>query len=68
MSTNRQVVVNIPHGNMDIKHVQVLVANLMKQVGHLGCFSGFDINFRQEVEFTANLAGEVKGVGEIRVG
>jgi len=40
----------------------------MKQVGHLGCFSGFDINFRREVEFVANVAGDVRGVGGIRNG
>ena len=63
MSTNRLVTVHVPHGPMDIKRVQVVVANLMKKLGHTGCFSGFDINFQQEVEFTANLAGEVKGAG-----
>lgn len=68
MSANRTVTVNIPHGPMDIKHVQLVVANLMKQVGHLSCFSGFDINFRQEIEFTANLAGEIKGIGGISAG
>lgn len=62
MATNRSVTVSIPHQNMDLKHVQALVANLMKQVGHLSCFSGFDINFRQEVEFIANIQGEVKGI------
>jgi hypothetical protein len=40
----------------------------MKQLGHTGCFSGFDINFRQEIEFTANLSGEVKSLGGISVG
>ena len=68
MSINRQVTVHVPSGAMDIKHVQALVANLMKQVGHQGCFSGYDINFRQEVEFTANLQGEVKGFTGIGVG
>jgi hypothetical protein len=53
---------------MDLKHVQAVVANLMKQLGHTGCFSGFDINFRQEIEFTANLSGEVKSLGGISVG
>jgi hypothetical protein len=52
---------------MNIKRVQAVVANLMKQVGHTGCFSGFDINFKQEIEFTANLAGEVKGVGGFEI-
>jgi hypothetical protein len=65
MSTNRFVTVHVPRQAMDLKQVQAVVANLMKQVGHLSCFSGFDINFLQEVEFTANLAGEVKGIGAI---
>ncbi len=68
MSNNRQVIVRVPSGTMDIKHVQALIANLMKQVGHQGCFSGFDINFRQELEFTANLTGEVKGLAGIGLG
>jgi len=68
MSTNRAVTVSIPHQNLDLKHVQALVANLMKQVGHGGCFSGFDINFRHELDFTANLQGEVKGISGVGIG
>ena len=68
MTANRVVTVHIAHQNMDLKNVQTLVANLMKQVGHTGCFSGFDINFRHEIEFAANLTGEVKGIAGLGIG
>ncbi len=65
MSTNRLITVRVPHQPMDLRQVQSVIANLMKQVGHTGCFSGFDINFQQEIEFIANVAGEVKGVAAL---
>jgi hypothetical protein len=60
----RTVTVLIPGGPLkDIGAVNKIVANLMGQLGHPGCFSGFDIRFLHEMEFRVNpQTHEVHGV------
>lgn len=60
MANNRTITVRVPHKPVDIKTIQLTIANLFKELGHVACYSGFDFRFEQEVEFTANVAGEVR--------
>jgi hypothetical protein len=65
MGNNRTVTVRVPHKPVDIKTVQLTIANIFKELGHPGCYSGFDFRFEQEVEFTAGLNGEVRQIGAV---
>lgn len=52
----RAVTVSLPHQNFDLKEVEAITANLMKELGHASCFSGFDIRFVHDEEFRVNPA------------
>lgn len=45
----------------NLKQVQELVANIAGRIGHPHCCSGFDIFFRQELDFMVNEAGQIRG-------
>jgi hypothetical protein len=51
----RLVTVTLPSdvGN-DLKKVLKIQKDLLGRLGHAGCYSGFDILFRQESDFTVN--------------
>jgi hypothetical protein len=52
---NRTVTVTIPREiAFDLKKIQRIQETLVGRLGHPGCYSGFDILFRQEVEFIAD--------------
>jgi hypothetical protein len=51
----RQITVTIPHDvGFDLKKIQKIQADLVARLGHTGCYSGFDILFKQEQEFMVN--------------
>jgi len=39
-----------------MKKVEAITANLMKELGHAGCFSGFDIRFVHDDDYRVNPA------------
>jgi hypothetical protein len=45
----------------NLKQIQEVVANIAGRLGHPGCCSGFDIFFRQELDFVVNEAGQIRG-------
>ena len=45
----------------DLKQIQSVVANIAGRLGCEGCCSGFDIHFRQELNFMINEAGQIRG-------
>jgi hypothetical protein len=45
----------------NLKQIQEVVANIAGRLGHPGCCSGFDILFRQELDFVVNEAGQIRG-------
>jgi hypothetical protein len=44
----------------NLKQIRLVVSNIAGKLGHPNCCSGFDIQFRQELDFVANEAGEVR--------
>jgi len=49
------ITVTIPRSvGFDLKKIQKIQADLVARLGHAGCYSGFDILFRQEQEFVVN--------------
>lgn len=57
--------VSVPVGvyyNAD--RMATVTREVLGRLGCLGCHSGFDIRFRQEVEFVVNAAGAVRAIGE----
>jgi hypothetical protein len=52
----RAIKVSLPHKTFDLKQVQEITANLMKNLGHVTCFSGFDIRFVHEDDFRVDAA------------
>jgi hypothetical protein len=52
---NKTITVVIPREvGYDLKKIQRIQESLVGRLGHPGCYSGFDILFRQEVEFIAD--------------
>ncbi|MGE0403908.1 MAG: hypothetical protein AB7T06_44785 [Kofleriaceae bacterium] len=49
----------------NLKDMEKLTANVLGKLGCPGCHSGFDIRFRQELEFVANAHGEVRALHEL---
>jgi hypothetical protein len=47
----------------NLKQIRLVVSNIAGKLGHPNCCSGFDIQFRQELDFVANEAGEVRDRG-----
>jgi len=45
----------------NLEQIRGVVANVAGRLGCPGCCSGFDILFRQELDFVVNEAGEVRG-------
>ena len=45
----------------DLEQIRGVIANVAGRLGCPGCCSGFDILFRQELDFVVNEAGEVRG-------
>ena len=45
----------------NLKQIQEVVANIAGRLGHPACCSGFDILFRQELNFMVNEAGQIRG-------
>jgi hypothetical protein len=45
----------------NLKQIQEVVANIAGRLGHPMCCSGFDIFFRQELDFMVNEAGQIRG-------
>lgn len=49
------VTVTIPRSvSFDLKKIQRIQEELVTRLGHPGCYSGFDILFRTEREFSVN--------------
>jgi hypothetical protein len=44
----------------NLEQIRLVVSNIAGKFGHPQCCSGFDILFRQELDFVANEAGEVR--------
>lgn len=66
---SRVVTVALPHQTFNIEQVAKITANLMKNLGHVACFSGFDIRFVHEDDFRVNPASlEVNAVTAARGG
>lgn len=56
-STGARVVnVALPRQTFDLEQMQKITANLMKNLGHVSCFSGFDIRFFHEDDYRVNPA------------
>jgi hypothetical protein len=49
----------------DLKHMQTVTANVLGKLGCPACHSGFDIRFRQEIDFVAGSTGEVRAIHEL---
>jgi hypothetical protein len=45
----------------DLKQIQKVVADIAGRLGCGACCSGFDIHFRQELNFVINEAGQIRG-------
>jgi hypothetical protein len=45
----------------NLEKIRLAVSNIAGKFGCPSCCSGFDIEFRQELDFVANEAGEVRG-------
>ena len=48
--------------NVDKMHE--VTKSVLGRLGCLACHSGFDIRFRQEIEFVAGLDAKVRAIGE----
>ncbi len=48
----------------DIKKIQQVVATIAGQLGCAACCSGFDLNFRQELEFIVDQKANVRPVSQ----
>jgi hypothetical protein len=48
----------------DFEKMQVATKDILGRLGCPGCHSGYDIRFRQEIEFHVNLKGQVRALGE----
>jgi hypothetical protein len=46
--------------NNNLKQIQEVVANIAGRLGCPGCCSGFDILFKQELDFVVNEAGQIR--------
>lgn len=44
----------------NLEQIRLVVSNIAGKLGHPNCCSGFDVHFRQELDFVANEAGEVR--------
>ena len=53
MRTGR-VLVRLPSSDINLEDSLEIVKNILNRAGHPRCFSGIDINFVNEVEFTVN--------------
>ncbi|HEY4239936.1 MAG TPA: hypothetical protein VGM88_08980 [Kofleriaceae bacterium] len=49
----------------DLKHMQLVEANVLKLLGCPTCHSGFRLEWQEEIEFLARANGEVVGVNQI---
>jgi hypothetical protein len=58
----RVITVALPHQTFNLEQVHKITANLMKQLGHLTCFSGFDIRFMHDDDYRVSASGEVHAV------
>jgi len=50
----RSITVGLPHQMFSIEQVAKITANLMGKLGHVGCFSGFDIRFVHDDDYRVN--------------
>jgi hypothetical protein len=63
--SNRIITVTIPRDvGFDLKKIQKIQADLVTRLGHTGCYSGFDILFKQEQEFVVNAGSLALHVAE----
>ena len=67
MSTSDKIVTVSVSSKMahNLKEMQGLTAKVLGKLGCVACHSGFDIRFRQEIEFVANDAGEIRAIHEL---
>jgi hypothetical protein len=56
----RPVRVALPAQALTLQQSQEVLAQILKELGHGGCFSGRDIDFRHEVEFFVTQEGRVQ--------
>ena len=57
--------VSVPVGiYYSAEKMATVTKEVLGRLGCLGCHSGFDIRFQQEVEFVVNVAGQVRALGE----
>ncbi len=49
----------------NLKEMQEVTAKVLGKLGCVACHSGFDIRFRQELEFVASDAGELRAIHEL---
>jgi hypothetical protein len=55
---SNQISVRLQSRNYTFEQSAEILKDILNKGGHPGCFSGLDINFASEVEFTVNAAGE----------
>ena len=55
------VYVSVPSGVFyDFEKMHLATKQILGRLGCLGCHSGFDIRFRQEIEFHVNIDGKIR--------
>ncbi|MFF4378145.1 hypothetical protein ACIQI7_27375 [Kitasatospora sp. NPDC092039] len=58
--TAREVTVTVPVGLAgDLDRMNQVIKNVMTQLGHPNCHSGFDLRFRQSLDFVVSPKGDV---------
>ncbi|MFJ9150838.1 hypothetical protein ACIRP7_22830 [Streptomyces sp. NPDC102270] len=58
--TGREVNITVPAGVLgDINEMNKVLKNVMTQLGHPSCHSGFDVRFRQSLDFVVSPKGDV---------
>jgi hypothetical protein len=64
MERSRKIVVRLPAKEFTFEESAEILQQVLGYGGCLGCFSGWDISFVNEIELVVNEAGQVAQVGE----
>ncbi|GHF86994.1 hypothetical protein GCM10018790_75640 [Kitasatospora xanthocidica] len=58
--TGREVTITVPAGIAgDLDQMNRVIKNVMTELGHPGCHSGFDLRFRQSLDFVVSPKGDI---------
>ena len=59
----RTITVRVPP-KLNLEQAQKVLTNVLGKAGHPNCFSGFDIRFAEEIEYSVNAGNlEVREAG-----